>query len=557
MRIHFVSAPSGSAFMHELLTVVAHEVEGLVTPDSTLRGVTVSEGPLPTGDASDVYVVVPHEYFVVIPPEQTPTSEQLRRTIGFCVEHPGNDTFETTVRFASTLAACVDINGDSTGELNLRGIPTERFVLGYSELWDAWHGSDAHRSLDMVYLGTTDPRRSRLLVQDFDILDDHELFLAIPPHEPMTKPRPDFFMGEAKHRLLADAKTLLNLHRGESRSLEWFRYLEAACNGCVVVSEHSPDFAPLLPGKHVLFGSPMSLPYLTRDLLSDERRLLEMRNETYSFLRDELSMKQSASLLCEVAGSVSVGEKRQTAQSLASTFVGVLTPRDPAGSVVREAVAESVGPPPPEPAKESFDPAPIEQLIERRTGTKPALEIVVVCRPETRDPSATIESVNSQIDVELSRVWVLMPGQVPKPLRERDGAVQVSDGSDVLVALETIGRVSGARRVLLLESGDRLSGAAFARLSRALDGSGADAAYGMVATADGDLGSALPFEGDRIQRLDYLELASLWERESLAWVIGANSSISSETGWIAELWRRLARRGGSATLVPRILVRQL
>ena len=78
MRLHFVSAPGGSAFMHELLGVVAHEVSAL-GPASPVDEVTVSEGPLPAGDADDVYVVVPHEYFVVLPARSAPGAEQLAR----------------------------------------------------------------------------------------------------------------------------------------------------------------------------------------------------------------------------------------------------------------------------------------------------------------------------------------------------------------------------------------------------------------------------------------------------------------------------------------------
>lgn len=554
MRIHFVSAPGGSAFMHELLTVVAHEVESCVTDESDLRAVTVSEGAFPEGDSEDVYVVVPHEYFVVIPPDQRPTDEQLQRTIGFCVEHPGNETFETTVRFASQLAACVDINGDSTGELNRRGIPTERFVLGYSELWDAWHGSDDDRGLDMVYLGTTDPRRSQLLVQDFRVLDEYELFLAIPPHEPMTRPRPDFFMGEAKHRLLANSKTLLNLHRGASRSLEWFRYLEAACNGCVVVSEHSPDFAPLIPGEHILFGSPRSLPYLTRDLLADEQRLEDMRTHTYSFLREELTMKSSALLLCEVAASVSEGAARPTSHALASTFVGALTSADPVGDVVREAsdgeaVSEASGA-----NTVSLDRHRLGQLAQPGQSSPPTLEVVVVCRPGALDPAATVESLAPLVDPDSARLWVLIQGAVPMSVCERDNVIPISDNADALIALNTLAMASPAKHVLILESDDRLARDAHARLAESLDESDADAAYGMVATADGAISSALPFEPERVQRLDYLELASLWRSESLIDVTGSEMLLTDESNLATELWRRLAVREGTAHLVPRILV---
>jgi len=295
--------------MHELLTVVAHEVSEL-DADSHVDEITVTEGPLPQVREDDVYVVVPHEYFVVLPPDLLPGPDQLARTIGFCVEHPGNETFETTVLHARALAACVDINDDSTAELNSLGISAERFVLGYSDRWDRWGGMETERPHDVVYLGTSDDRRSRLLALDSHALRDFNVLLAMPPHEPMTKPRIDFFMGDAKLNLLAQSKVLLNLHRGNSRSLEWVRVLEAMCNGCVVVSENSPDFAPLRPREHLLLGRPRTLVHLARSVLEDPSRLIDIRMSCYETLRTELTMRNSALLLAQLVREVRNGTVR-------------------------------------------------------------------------------------------------------------------------------------------------------------------------------------------------------------------------------------------------------
>ncbi|HLX89017.1 MAG TPA: hypothetical protein VKR22_11250, partial [Acidimicrobiales bacterium] len=161
--LHFVSAPGGSAFMHELLGVVAHEVRRC----SEDIDVTLSEGAFPP-DPHAVFVVVPHEFFVVLPEAIQPPEDQLRRTIGLCVEHPGTETFLTTVRTSRALGARVAISNSTTVALNRLGLPTERFVLGYSELWDQWRGAPGERPLDVLYLGTADERRSRLLSMEIE-----------------------------------------------------------------------------------------------------------------------------------------------------------------------------------------------------------------------------------------------------------------------------------------------------------------------------------------------------------------------------------------------------
>ena len=58
--------------------------------------------------------------------------------------------------------------------------------------------------------------------------------------------------GRAKHELLAGSRVLLNVHQGERDYFEWIRVLEAISNGCLVVTERSGGYAPLVPGRHFI-----------------------------------------------------------------------------------------------------------------------------------------------------------------------------------------------------------------------------------------------------------------------------------------------------------------
>ncbi len=144
-----VSADGGSAFMAELLEVVADAVR---TAGGRARTVI---GGYPRPEPDTVYVVIPHEYFVVTPDAGFPSAELCRRTIGFCVEHPGTATFERTAGLVGGLGGAVDIDSGSAAELRRRGVPVEHFQLGYSPLWDMWGGDlDSRRDIDLTYLGT-------------------------------------------------------------------------------------------------------------------------------------------------------------------------------------------------------------------------------------------------------------------------------------------------------------------------------------------------------------------------------------------------------------------
>src|ERR1700680_3031926 len=122
--------------MQELLEVVADAVEAIG------GDVSLHLGTYPVMPSPCIYVVIPHEFFVVTPPDDQPSAAQRARTIGFCVEHPGNQTFEVSFSHARSLGGVMDINGASVAELQRRGVPAERFALGYSPLWDAWGGID-------------------------------------------------------------------------------------------------------------------------------------------------------------------------------------------------------------------------------------------------------------------------------------------------------------------------------------------------------------------------------------------------------------------------------
>jgi hypothetical protein len=543
--------------MHELLTVVAHEVSALGT-QSHIDAVTVSEGPLPDNNDDDVYVVVPHEYFVVIPPHQVPGQEQLARTIGFCVEHPGNETFETTVRHARRLAACVDINDDSTAELNSLGISTERFVLGYSDRWDRWGGSETKRPHDVLYLGTSDDRRSRLLAIDSDALSEFDVLLLMPPHEPMIKPRPDFFMGDAKLDLLSHSKVLLNLHRGDSRSLEWVRALEAMCNGCVVVSEHSPDFAPLRPGEHLLLGRPRTLVHVIRSLLDTPSRLVDIRDACYEMLRNELTMRSSALLLAQLVGQVREGTVRTRRRAAPRRHVP--WPSQQAGLLVDDGVRA-----------QGYDTA---LSTGRFSGRRPtvdggrneaairpdrspeAIDVAVIQTDSSPDVSVALAPLLPQLLGLDAVVHLCFDGARPRELPD-DPFIKVHGGVGRTGSGFLLNQVldsSDAAELLVLGAADRLSPRALSRLRAGLREHNVDAAYGMVITPQGLLTSALPFEVERIARLDYLALTALWRRTSLARIGGWPEGLDIEGAW--DVWRHLAAAGGSAVLIPRPLVCQ-
>ena len=295
--------------MNELLEAVAFEVGTLGVRAQ------MSFDRFPEVDGA-VYVVIPHEYFATAAPSAHPSATQLRRTIAFCVEQPGTPWFDTTVAYARTAAAAVDINQLGARELRRRGIPAEHFQIGYTAAWDVWDGRDAPRPVDVVHLGSHAPRRLQALALYASDLWKHELRLFVPAVDRKTRGREDYVTGAAKWDLLARTKLVLNIHRQPLAYFEWVRVVEAICNGCVVVSEGSRDAGPLVAGEHYVAGRLASLGMLTDDLLSDPLQLAAIREQAYGFLKSTLPMASSAARIVELAASVArggraVGTKRR------------------------------------------------------------------------------------------------------------------------------------------------------------------------------------------------------------------------------------------------------
>jgi hypothetical protein len=564
-----VSADGGSEFMAELLETVADAVRRAGGRART------AVGRYPVAERDTVYVVVPHEYFVVTPEADRPAAPLRARTIGFCVEHPGTQTFERTVETLASLGAAVDINRESCAELGRRGFAARHFQLGYSPLWDHWGGDpDRTRHVDVTYLGTAERRRSLLLRGYARDLDALAVRLLTPPHEPMGPARPDFLPGAAKFDHLADSRLLLNLHRERSTALEWVRVLEAMCNGCVVVTESSTDVDPLVPGEHLVVARPESLGAVAAALLDDPDRTRALRMAAYEFVRDQLDMRRSATALIETADAVlrrcpptvpvaAPGGHRRTSTG-PDRPLAVDTPAwDPRFAGVRSLGHEVT------PAEATAAALAVERTaMARRAANRQWLEptigplfaeraradvdVVLVQRPGEPDPGRLVRDL---------RTGTVLPARV---LVCADGVIATSaDRPDPLLLHEfPLGRAtarngllarSAARWVLVLDAGCR---AAPRLLERFLAAATADVAVVHCPVGDPVHGlvGALPPEDRRLRVLPYLGSGYLVSTELIDEFGGWDDDPLLDGVEDHVFWRRVAAGRHRSVLVQQVLL---
>ncbi|ONF62780.1 glycosyltransferase family protein [Amycolatopsis keratiniphila] len=560
----FVSAEGGSAFMEELLEVVADAVR---TAGGKAR---TAIGTYPEADGDTVYVVVPHEYFVTIPDADFPTAAQCRRTIGFCVEHPGTATFERNAELLSILGGAVDINTDSTAELRRRGIAVEHFQLGYSPLWDLWGGDlDSPRDLDVTYLGTAERRRSVLLGSYARDLAGLRTRLLTPPHEPMTAARVDFLPGKAKFEHLARSRFLLNLHRERKQTLEWVRTLEAMTNGCVVVSETSVDVEPMVPGEHLVLARPEALGSVVAALADEPERERHLRSAAYGFVKS-LDMTASARRLIELASSLGsapaadIAPARALATSLRNPedALAIDTPSFDARFAGDRSAAG------PASARGTALSARIAQRAAgaRRVATR-SWEPAAASPAGTADVDVLIVRRTGEVDPDDLANDLLTGSVTPRKVLVGEDGVHPWPRPrpyDVLLHDTPLGRGltrnsllerSTASWLLVLDGGMRASEFLLERLLAVSED--ADVVHCPVADPVDGLVGALPPEERRLRTLPYLGSGYLVRRSLVDEFGGWNTEVLFEGLEDHLFWRRVAAAARPTTLVQQVLLRRL
>ncbi|MFC6088334.1 glycosyltransferase family protein [Saccharothrix lopnurensis] len=555
-----VSAAGGSAFMEELFEVVADAVRRAGGRART----AVGRFPAPADDT--VYLVVPHEYFYVTPVADRPSAALRARTIAFCVEHPGTTTFERTAGLIPSLAGAVDINLDSIAELRRRGVAVEHFQLGYTPLWDRWGGDpDSERHVDVTYLGTAERRRSVLLNSFSADLDDLRVRLLTPPHEPMGGRRVDFLPGEEKFRHLADSRVLINLHREQSKALEWVRVLEALTNGCVVVTEPSSDIEPLVPGEHLVVARARSLGAVAAALTARPDRERELRLAGYDFVRDRLDMLGSARALVDLAATVLAGPgtpaplpalptpQAESAQPPLAVDTPSWDPRfGGVPSLGREVLDLEVTA-----AALAVERTSFAQRVSgrgwhehpsARSGTAD-VDVLVVHRPGEPDPDELLLDLLGGT-VRPERLLVCVDGTAPPARGHATAVLQHETPLGRGVARNGLLERSGAEWLLVVDAGLRAS----RHLLERLLATAADVAHCPVGDPVEGLVGALPPEERRLRLLPYLGSGYLVRR----------SVVDAFGGWTEDplldgledhvFWLRVATGEVPSELVQQVLL---
>jgi hypothetical protein len=571
MHFCFVSTRRGSHFMTELLAALS---TATAAAGHTTELVFDEFPPLLRDDA--VCVVIPHEFRAWGDPNGFLDARQRARTIALCTENPGTSWFEETYELVGQFAAAVSINRSSAAELQRRGIRCEHIQLGYVPAWDTWRREESvERPIDVLYLGAADPRRDPLLAGFGGELWARQCQFLVPPLEPRTRPRADFLTGTDKYHRLRSTKILLNLHRTSSAALEWMRFLEAICNGCVVVSEPCLDGEPLVAGEHFVAASAEDIASVIGRLLDQPDRLRLMREQGYDFVRTELPMSPAADRLAELAAEL----PRRPPATRDSLF-SVDAPPTPVPSTEAHLAGVSSAQPTEAPRSRRLFRAFSERfsLGSRDSGVQviaqtatyaqstPRISLVTVIAPgREREGVEALASVTASHYGALEVLVDASSGGGPvvgRFLNEHPALpamlLRESVSHGLGHARNTLAKRARGEYLFILDADGGIYPSTLERLISALDADRrAMFSYPMVAALDGErpaeLLSSLPWEPERLKQGNWIDATALIRRRRLL-ELGGYPTDPRLAGWEDfDLWCKCAQAGGYGVHVPQVL----
>lgn len=292
----FVMARKQNHFFVEIVAALRFELTKMGLRSS------VSFDGFPPPRRGQVYVLVPpHEFFALEGDVHRPSRQLLARTVFVCAEQPSMSHFNHNVQLARSGGAVFDINSWAVSEYRRRGIAAQHLPLGYSEYWDRF-AVDGSTDVDVVFLGTSTPRRARYLAIAAPVLCRLNTRIILSDNSaPNYTSKENFLVAEDKLDLLRRSKVIINVHQGSDPYFEWPRVLEALHCGCVVVTEHSIGFGPLAAGEHFIAGRSELLSVLAREVVEDDDLRRRVRQQAHDFIRNQMPLRLSVERLVAAA----------------------------------------------------------------------------------------------------------------------------------------------------------------------------------------------------------------------------------------------------------------
>ena len=418
------------------------------------------------------------------------------------------------------------------------------------------------REIDIAFMAGRTPRRERFIAAAAGMLWEWRTDLQ--------------FSDQVDHRSLARARLFLKVHSDHKSDFDWVGVVEAMAKGCVVASETSVGYEPLVPGVHFLMAPYEHLAEQAIALAFDEPRRAAMAEAASKLAATESSLKVTANRSRTWAASAPAPRRRRRGSpppmkieslrrlltELKAAYLAQIAQTRSIEATISlvehqspdhaDIVATS--------AWSSFDPEvsvvvpmfnqgrhlvdSVQSVISAGGESGPRTELLIVDDHSTDDSRDIAEALLGELD------WF------PATLiaRAANGGRSVARNVGFAAAR--------APNVLTLEAGNTLFPTDLRRLLDRLEATAGDviAAYGIVEQFDttGSLGltSHLPWDTELLVQGIFIDDIAMLRREAWSQLGGFAMPTAVEDGWQDyDLWLSTAERGLRAEFVGSVVGR--
>jgi Glycosyl transferase family 2/Glycosyl transferases group 1 len=586
--VNVIVAHRGNHFMREIAEWIA-EAAAL-----TGRPVGIVDDRLPTADGTINLVVAPHEFFELFAAPRQALERAAAASVCVNTEQPGTPWFQLAVDACRRGLLTLDMSDQGVNAFGSLGIKAQRLRLGgVPSLETSQVAGD--RSIDVLFMGGVDDRRGAVLAELAPRLWMRNADIRLVSSEqPLATATPNTVFGADKHRLLSSARVLLNIHRDRPDVtsppyFEWARAIEAMANGCVVLSEPSAGYQPLIAGTHFIEAPVEAIAAEIEALLGDEDRRSQIANAGRDMIFGELALVHSlaplldlieADVLPNVAEHVQSRSIRKGVWRLGLSSgpqpvrLGPFRPHLPTlASAKRLAMAENAAIRRLDTAECVLTHGAPQHVDEFESpsfaAATPEVSVVVSLYNYAGVVAETLASIVASEGVEFEVIIVEDHASddsravVRRFIDERPTVPMLliaKDANEGLAAARNTGFArSRAELVMVMDADNTIYPSALRKLADALHGNcDVDAAYAILEDfgEQRNIRSALAWDVERICRANYIDAQSMLRKSMWERLGGYRADDEFVYGWEDwDLWLRLAARGGKAMLVTQILGR--
>ncbi len=316
----------GNFFMREIADILLSGFEDAGVPASICF-----ENGTPQPSATHHIVIAPQEFFLIGEGRRFGTEEFISRAVLYSTEQIQTPWFARSLVYMLRARAVAEINGQNAEIFRKAGVRAVTVQPGFTTRYQPFRPHQdvsqleifgrfprnvrefdvstpefSRRPLDVMFLGTSTPRREKLLASYAPVFAELNNLIfclkTIKPIEPGSNPLAD---PNATAALLQRCKIMLNLHRDEYTFFEWWRIMQAFWQKTLVVSEPCFPHPDYKAGVHYLEESPRHIPHLIEWLArtpEGQAKAEEVRKRAYDDFC-KISTARTAALNLLKAGS--------------------------------------------------------------------------------------------------------------------------------------------------------------------------------------------------------------------------------------------------------------